>query len=170
MFIHSCPVKRRGPTINWAQQTRCVFIRCAPTVVIILFHKSAAILLVIYTRFYEAASEFTALAVARSARLPILQCWRALPTAVYVAVAAAKVDSSDTAWVKFMSNIDWCLWFGEPIHHAKGQRTRQGWWTAKLDLHILIDESWWPICKVVSLSVSTHFLTILWKYANVQTY
>ena len=41
--------------------------------------------------------EFTALAaaMARSARLPMLQCWRALPTAV----AAAKVDYSDTALV-----------------------------------------------------------------------
>ena len=46
----------------------------------------------------KAASELTALAaaMARSARVPMLQCWRALPTAV----AAAKVDHSDTA-------LDW---------------------------------------------------------------
>ena len=48
----------------------------------------------------KAASELTALAaamaaaMARSARVPMLQCWRALPTAV----AAAKVDHSDTAF------------------------------------------------------------------------
>ena len=43
----------------------------------------------------EAASELTALAaaMARSARLPMLQCRRALPTAI----AVAKVDHSDTA-------------------------------------------------------------------------
>ena len=36
-----------------------------------------------------------AAAMARSARLPVLQCWRALPTAI----AVAKVDHSDTALV-----------------------------------------------------------------------
>ena len=45
--------------------------------------------------YSKAVSELMALAVAmaRSACLPMLQCWRALPTAV----AAAKVDRSDTA-------------------------------------------------------------------------
>ena len=43
----------------------------------------------------KAASELTTLAaaMARSARLPMLQCWRALPTAI----AVAKVGHSDTA-------------------------------------------------------------------------
>ena len=46
-------------------------------------------------QFNKAASELTALAAAmtRSARLPMLQCRRALPTAI----AVAKVDHSDTA-------------------------------------------------------------------------
>ena len=48
------------------------------------------------TRPYKAASKLTALAVATwldQRLLPMLQCWRALPTAI----AAAKVDHSDTA-------------------------------------------------------------------------
>ena len=47
-----------------------------------------------FRKVTKAVSERSTLAMARSARLPMLQCWYALPL---TAIAVAKVDHSDTA-------------------------------------------------------------------------